>query len=205
MPDASFVAASTSRSRAPTARTRRLTRAPLLLARADRPRLGLDKLNAAGIDGGGTTIAVVIPFGSPTIAADLHAFDQTFGTPGTPGITPYPPIGHRPAAHDQAARQGPAYDPTTTTRSPGRRRRRSTSSGPRRRAGRRRSSSSRPPSTRPRASKGFPEIEAAEKYIVDHGLADIIVQTSAPPSRRSRARGRSSGSATGSSTPRGTT
>ena len=37
---------------------------------------GLDKLYAAGIDGSGTTIAVVIPFGSPTIQADLQTFEK---------------------------------------------------------------------------------------------------------------------------------
>jgi subtilase family serine protease len=57
---------------------------------------GLDRLHAAGIDGRGTTIAVVIPFGSPTIAADLHAFDQTFGVTGAPGVAAYPPIATDP-------------------------------------------------------------------------------------------------------------
>ena len=138
---------------------------------------GLDQLYNAGVDGSGTTIAIVIPFGSPTIADDLHAFDQTFGTPGTPGITPYPPIATDPQLTIKQLGPVPAYDPTD------------------------------PDAitwaeetsldveyvhvVAPKAnilvvetavdetegSQGFPEIEAAEKYVVDNGLADIIVQT----------------------------
>ena len=39
----------------------------------------LRPLLRAGIDGKGQTIAVVDPFGSPTIAHDVAAFDQRFG------------------------------------------------------------------------------------------------------------------------------
>ena len=57
---------------------------------------GLDALHAHGIDGRGTTIAIVDSFGSPTIAGDLHAFDQAFGNPADPGIPADPEILHDP-------------------------------------------------------------------------------------------------------------
>ena len=139
---------------------------------------GLDKLYDAGIDGSGTTIAIVIPFGSPTIAADLHAFDQTFGTTAAPDdITPYPPIATDPQLTIKQLGQVPPYDPAdgdaitwaqeTTL------------------------DVEYAHVVAPKANillvetavdetegvQGLPEIEAAEKYVVDNGLADIIVQT----------------------------
>jgi hypothetical protein len=39
---------------------------------------GFDQL---GLDGSGQTIAIIEAYDDPTIAADLHAFDQTFGLP----------------------------------------------------------------------------------------------------------------------------
>ena len=136
---------------------------------------GLDQLHGAGIDGGGTTIAIVIPFGSPTIAADLHSFDQTFGVTGAPGVTPYPPIAHDPQLTiKQLGTVPPDVDPgvlelwaqETTLDvewahvfAPGAnillvQTAVDEFEGP----------------------DGFPEIEAAEKYAVDNG-ADVIVQT----------------------------
>jgi subtilase family serine protease len=140
---------------------------------------GLDELDAAGIDGSGITIAIVIPFGSPTIAADLHAFDQTFGTStaSTLGLTPYPPIATDPQLTVTPLGPVPAYDPTdedavvwaeeTTL------------------------DVEWAHVVAPKANilvvetavdeteglQGFPEIEAAEKYVVDNDLAQIIVQT----------------------------
>ncbi len=55
-------------------------------------------LQNAGIDGRGKTIVIVDSFGSPTIANDLHVFDQTFGLPDPPSLTirqnagPVPPF-----------------------------------------------------------------------------------------------------------------
>jgi subtilase family serine protease len=139
---------------------------------------GLDALSHAGIDGSGVTIAIVIPFGSPTIATDLHSFDQTFGTtPGPDGITPYPPIATDPQLTIKQLGQVPVYDPTdddaitwaqeTTL------------------------DVEWAHVVAPKANillvetavdetegvQGLPEIEAAEQYVVDNHLADIIVQT----------------------------
>jgi subtilase family serine protease len=124
---------------------------------------GLDQLHAAGIDGSGTTIAVVIPFGSPTIAADLVAFDATFGLPD-PQLT-IAPLGNVPVfdptdddaltwaeettldvewSHVVAPKANILLVETAVDETEG--------------------------------TQGFPEIVAGEKYAVDHG-AEVIVQT----------------------------
>jgi subtilase family serine protease len=43
-------------------------------------------LYAKGITGKGSTILIVDSYGSPTIAADLHTFDATFGYPDPPSL-----------------------------------------------------------------------------------------------------------------------
>src|SRR5450755_4583178 len=71
---------------------------------------GLAALHASGVDGKGTTIAIVDSFGSPTIARDLHGFDQAFGHPHPnmpadpailtdPKLTIIQPAGRAPAFH----------------------------------------------------------------------------------------------------------
>ena len=44
-------------------------------------QMGLDKIHAAGYTGTGQTIAIVESGGSPTLASDVQAFDQTYGLP----------------------------------------------------------------------------------------------------------------------------
>jgi subtilase family serine protease len=56
----------------------------------------LSPLYAQGITGKGTTIMIVDSFGSPTIKADLAAFDRQFGYPGPPGFTIIAPVGKIP-------------------------------------------------------------------------------------------------------------
>jgi subtilase family serine protease len=55
----------------------------------------LNGLHRAGIDGRGRTIVIVDAFGSPTIAADLHTFDQEWGLPD-PSLTIIQPAGPVP-------------------------------------------------------------------------------------------------------------
>ncbi|HWE82167.1 MAG TPA: hypothetical protein VG265_10990, partial [Gaiellaceae bacterium] len=55
----------------------------------------LSELEAAGVDGSGETIAIVDSFGSPTIANDLHVFDQQFSNPPA-GIPADPAIATDP-------------------------------------------------------------------------------------------------------------
>jgi subtilase family serine protease len=66
---------------------------------AIRKAYGLDQLIASGIDGTGQTIVIIDAFGSPTLEADLAAFDSVFGLPAPPsfqqirmpGSTPFDP------------------------------------------------------------------------------------------------------------------
>ena len=56
----------------------------------------LASLHAAGTTGAGQTIAIVDSFGSPTIARDLHRFDQVFGVANPFGIPVDPAIAKDP-------------------------------------------------------------------------------------------------------------
>jgi subtilase family serine protease len=53
----------------------------------------LPALYAKGITGKGQTIMIVDSFGSPTIKADLAAFDKQFGYPAPPNFTVIAPVG----------------------------------------------------------------------------------------------------------------
>ena len=57
----------------------------------------LPALYAKGVTGQGTTIMIVDSFGSPTIRADLAAFDRQFGYPAPPGFGIIAPAGKIPA------------------------------------------------------------------------------------------------------------
>jgi subtilase family serine protease len=61
-------------------------------------------LYARGITGKGSTILIVDSYGSPTIAADLHAFDAQFGFPDPPSLKVI-----------QSDGPVPAWDPTDGT------------------------------------------------------------------------------------------
>ena len=56
----------------------------------------LKTLHRHGLDGRGTTIAIVDSFGSPTAKADLHQFDQDFGLPDPPRFDIIQPAGPVP-------------------------------------------------------------------------------------------------------------
>jgi subtilase family serine protease len=74
---------------------------------------GLGALQSAGIDGSGETIAIVDSFGSPTIADDLHHFDQIFGVSNPYGIPIDPAIAQDPELQIiQPAGAVPPFDPT---------------------------------------------------------------------------------------------
>jgi subtilase family serine protease len=57
----------------------------------------LPPLYAKGVTGKGATIMLVESFGSPTIRADLAAFDRQFGYPAPPAFTVIAPVGKIPA------------------------------------------------------------------------------------------------------------
>jgi subtilase family serine protease len=61
-----------------------------------RDAYNLPALYARGATGKGETIMIVDAFGSPTIKADLAAFDAQFGYPGPPKFTVIAPVGAIP-------------------------------------------------------------------------------------------------------------
>jgi subtilase family serine protease len=56
----------------------------------------LGPLYAQGLDGRGSTIVIVDPFGSPTIGHDLHAFDEALGLRDPPALRVIQPVGAVP-------------------------------------------------------------------------------------------------------------
>jgi subtilase family serine protease len=127
-------------------------------------------LTGSGLTGRGITIAVVDSFGSPTISADLHVFDQTFGLPDPPVISTVSPAGSLPPfdptdpdmtgwalettldveyAHVIAPEASILVVATPVSETDG--------------------------------AQGFPEIVQAENYVIDHNLADVISQSFGTP------------------------
>jgi subtilase family serine protease len=126
----------------------------------------LAPLHNAGIDGRGRTILIVDSFGSPTIANDLHVFDQTFGIPDPPSLT-----------IRQDAGAVPPFDPTNSDMTgwaaettldvewshvfaPGAA-----------------IVLEETPVSETEGVQGFPEIVRAENFAIDHGLGDVISQS----------------------------
>jgi subtilase family serine protease len=126
----------------------------------------LPALYRQGITGAGTTIVIVDPFGSPTIAHDLQVFDQTSKLPAPPSLKIIAPAG-----------KIPKYDPTNAdmvswagetsldveyahTVAPG---------------------ASillvETPVSETEGVTGFPQIVKAEEYVVGHHLGDVISQS----------------------------
>jgi subtilase family serine protease len=68
---------------------------------------GVDHLVNAGLDGAGQTIVLIESYGSPTVEADLQAFDAGYGLPDPPSLTVLSPLGSVP------------WDPTTYPDQPG--------------------------------------------------------------------------------------
>ena len=126
----------------------------------------LPALYAEGVTGRGTTIVIVDSFGSPTIRGDLSAFDQAFGLPAPPSFRIISP-----------ACRVPAYDPNNTDMVGW--------------AGETTLDVEYAHAVAPGASlllvttpvpetegvHGFPQIVAAEKYVLQHHLGDVISQS----------------------------
>ncbi|MGH8989543.1 MAG: S53 family peptidase [Acidimicrobiales bacterium] len=125
-----------------------------------------EPLLAEGVDGRGETIAIVDSFGSPTIRRDLDTFDAQFVLPSPPSLRIIQPAG-----------AVSAYDPKTTTMvgwagettldvewahaaAPGAN-----------------LLLVETPVSETEGTIGFPEIVAAENYVVRHRLADVISQS----------------------------
>src|ERR1700742_672495 len=126
----------------------------------------LPGLYQGGVTGRGTTIAIVDPFGSPTIQHDLSVFDRTFHIPAPPSLNVIAPAGRIPAydpansdmvgwagettldveyAHAIAPQANILLVETPTSETEG--------------------------------VQGFPQIVQAENYVINHNLADVISQS----------------------------
>ena len=126
----------------------------------------LPSLYARGLDGRGRTIVVVDSFGSPTIRHDLRVFDTAFGLPGPPSLRVLQPVGHVPSYNAKNPDMVDAAGETTSdveaahAIAPG---------------------ASillvETPAAETLTGGGFPQFMAAENYVIDHDLGDVISQS----------------------------
>jgi subtilase family serine protease len=126
----------------------------------------LTPLAAAGIDGSGQTIVVVDSFGSPTIAADLAHFDSYFRLPAAPSFRVLQPVGPVPAYNSRNSnRVGWAEETTLDVEW---------------------AHVMAPaanivlvetPTSENEGTTGFPQIVAAEQYVLRHKLGQVITQS----------------------------
>lgn len=119
-------------------------------------------LYRAGLTGAGKTIVIVDAFGSPTIAQDLQTFDQAFNLPN-PSLTIITPDG--PVNQNDPAALGWAEETTLDVEY---------------------SHAMAPganillvetPVAETEGITGFPQIVAAENYVINHHLGDVISQS----------------------------
>jgi subtilase family serine protease len=126
----------------------------------------LEPLYARGITGRGTTIAIIDPFGSPTIAQDLAHFDTAFGLPAPPSfrvLTPEGPIpAYRPGAKDRYAWASETSLDVEWAHAI---------------APRASIVLVETPTDEVEGTSGFPDIVAAERYVLAHHLAEVISQS----------------------------
>ncbi|HXD63270.1 MAG TPA: S53 family peptidase [Solirubrobacteraceae bacterium] len=123
----------------------------------------MNPLYRAGLTGAGKTIVIVDSFGSPTIKSDLQTFDAAYGLPGPPSfnvITPDGPVNQNdPAApswgvetsldveYSHAIAPGANILLVET------------------------------PVAETEGVTGLPEIVAAENFVINHHLGDVITQS----------------------------
>ena len=120
-------------------------------------------LYRAGLTGAGKTIVIVDSFGSPTITADLNTFDAAYGLPSPPSfniITPDGPVNQNdPAAPgwgvetsldvEYAHAMAPGANILLVET----------------------------PVAETEGTTGLPEIVAAENFVINHHLGDVITQS----------------------------
>jgi subtilase family serine protease len=126
----------------------------------------LDPLRARGIDGAGQTIVIVDSFGSPTIRRDLAAFDSYFGLPAPPSFRVIQPAGKVPPFSRRGG-NGPGWAGETSldvewahAMAPGAR-----------------IVLVETPTSENEGTTGFPQIVAAESYVLRHHLGQVISQS----------------------------
>jgi subtilase family serine protease len=128
----------------------------------------LQPLLSRGLNGAGRTIVIVVPFGSPTIQHDLHVFDKTFGLPNPPSVSIIQPVGPVPPFDPNGFGGDEAIWAAETTldvewshvMAPGAN-----------------ILLVETPTDETEGVQGFPEIVAAENYVIDHNLGDVISQS----------------------------
>jgi subtilase family serine protease len=150
-----------------------------------RAAYNLQPLYDAGYDGRGHTIAIVDSFGSPTMAHDLHVFNQAFGlqpmcgeegvtcAPGMPRFSTFAPQGSPATKGPPSQSSSPGDEDkaewalevaldveTAHAVAPGANILLVTTS-----------------TAETAGVHGFPQMMAEEQYVVDHHLADVISQS----------------------------
>ncbi len=124
----------------------------------------MNRLYAQGLTGAGKTIVLVDSFGSPTIAADLHTFDQGFGLPD-PKLTVIQPDGPVPTWSPTGAQPGWGFETSLDVEyahamAPGAN-----------------ILLVETPVAETEGIVGIPQLVEAENYVVDHHLGDVISQS----------------------------
>ena len=123
-------------------------------------------LHKVGINGKGKTIAIVDAYGSPTIANDLHVFDQTFGLPDPPSFSIRQDAGAVPPFDPTNSDMAGWADETTLdvewahVFAPGAN-----------------ILLEETPVSETEGVQGFPEIVQAENFVINHHLGDVISQS----------------------------
>ncbi|HYZ55506.1 MAG TPA: S53 family peptidase [Streptosporangiaceae bacterium] len=126
---------------------------------------GIPALLKAGISGKGQTIVIVESYGSPTIGHDLAVFDKQFRLPAPPSLRIIAPAGKIPAYTATPDRVNWAGEATLDVEyahvmAPGAR-----------------ILLVETPVSETEGTAGFPQIEAAEKYVISHHLGSVISQS----------------------------
>ena len=125
----------------------------------------LPRLYRQGITGRGQTIVIVDSFGSPTVRSDLSRFDQAAGLPAPPSLKIIQPAGKVPSYQPNSDREGWAGETDLDVEyahaiAPG---------------------ASillvETPTSEDEGTTGFPQIVAAETYVINHHLGGVISQS----------------------------
>jgi subtilase family serine protease len=130
-----------------------------------RQAYNLPRLYRQGVTGRGQTIVITDSFGSPTVARDLARFDRAAGLPAPPSLKVIQPVGQVPAYKATSSREGWAGETDLDVEyahaiAPG---------------------ASillvETPTAENEGTTGFPQIVAAEKYVISHHLGGVISQS----------------------------
>jgi subtilase family serine protease len=122
-------------------------------------------LFAQGINGSGETIVIVDSFGAPTIVSNLGTFDRAYGLPAPPSLRILQPVGKVTFKATTTTMVGWAGEATLDVEY---------------------SHAMAPganiilvetPTAESLGPTGFPTIVAAENYVIDHHLGDVISQS----------------------------